>query len=302
MRREDAMSKLHEDEIDTDIPLVSRLLATQFPRWADLPLRPVEPAGTDNAIYRLGDSMAVRLPRIDWAVRQPVKEHAWLPRLARHLSLAIPEPLALGEPGEGYPWRWSICTWLPGEPASRDHLDDPGAAAIDLARFVHELEAIDAVDGPPPDGRGEPLDTRDEACRASIAEVGEGIDRTWAEAEWDAALAAPAWAGAAVWIHGDLDARNLLATRGRLSGVLDWGSLAVGDPAADVMVAWRLCDADARRRFRADLQVDDATWSRARGWVLSQAVMILSYYTPKTNAVLVTEAERWLSELLADPL
>lgn len=296
------MSRMHEDEVETDIRLVSRLLAAQFPRWADLPLRPVEPAGTDNAIYRLGDSMSVRLPRIDWAVEQPMKELAWLPRLAPNLSLAIPEPLALGEPGEGYPWHWSICTWLPGEPASPDHLDDPEATAIDLARFIHELEVIDGARGPTPDGRGEPLETRDEACRASIAELGETIDRSWAEAEWDAALAAPVWTGAPVWIHGDLDARNLLATGGRLSGVLDWGSLAVGDPAADIMVAWKMFDADVRRKFRTEIQVDDATWSRARGWVLSQAVMIPSYYTLETNAVLVNEAERWLSELLTDPV
>ena len=294
------MGQMHEDEVPTDILLVSRLLATQFPRWAGLPLRSVEPAGTDNAIYRLGDSMAVRLPRIHWAVQQPMKEHAWLPRLAPRLSLAIPEPLALGQPGEGYPWHWSICSWVPGELASPDHLDEPETTAKDLARFVQELEAIDGRGGPPPDGRGEPLDTRDEACRESIAKLGELIDRSWAEAEWDAALAAPIWSEAPVWIHGDLDARNLLATDGRLSGVLDWGSLAVGDPAADVMAAWKMFDADARGRFRAELGVDDSTWSRSRGWVLSQAVMILSYYTLETNAVLVTEAERWLSELRAD--
>ena len=173
---------------------------------------------------------------------------------------------------------------------------------MDLARFVRDLEAIDGAGGPTPDGRGEPLETRDGACRASIEELGETIDRSWAEAEWDAALAAPVWSAAPVWIHGDLDARNLLATGGRLSGVLDWGALAVGDPAADVMVAWKMFDADIRRRFRAEIGVDDATWSRARGWAVSQAVMILSYYTLETNAVLVIEAERWLSELLADPI
>lgn len=295
-----AMSKMHEDEVDIDNRLVSLLLAAQFPRWADLPLRSVEPPGTDNVIYRLGGTMSVRLPRIHWAVQQPVKEHTWLPRLAAHLSLSIPEPLALGQPGEGYPWHWSICTWLPGEPASSDRLDDPETTAMDLARFVHELEAVDGTEGPPPGGRGGPLHARDEACRESIAKLDPAIDRSWVEAEWDAALAAPVWSGAPVWIHGDLDARNLLATGGRLSGVLDWGSLAVGDPAADVMVAWKMFDADVRERFRAEVHVDDATWSRARGWVLSQAVMILSYYTLETNAVLVMEAERWLSELLAD--
>jgi aminoglycoside phosphotransferase (APT) family kinase protein len=296
------MGKMHEGELDTDITLVTRLLAGQFPQWASLPIRPVQPAGTDNAIYRLGESLSVRLPRIDWAVGQPLKEHAWLPRLAPHLSLATPVPLALGEPADGYPWHWSICRWLPGETASSDHLSDPEETATDLARFIHGLQAIDATGGPPPNGRGGPLHTRDDACRESIAQLGDAIDRSRVEAEWEAALAAPLWSAPPVWIHGDLDARNLLATDGRLSGVLDWGALAVGDPAADVMVAWKMFDADVRRRFRGALEVDDATWSRARGWLLSQAVMILSYYTLETNSILVLEADRWLAELLADPL
>ncbi len=292
---------MHAGEIDIDASLVSRLIATQFPRWAELPLRRVEPAGTDNAIFRLGGDMSIRLPRIDWAVTQPLKEHEWLPRLAPHLSLAISTPLALGEPGEGYPWPWSVCTWLPGDIATPEHLGDPHEVAEDLVRFVQELQAIDADEGPPPDGRGEPLATRDEAMRASTAKVGDTFDTRWVEGEWEAALRAPVWTGPPVWIHGDLDARNLLATDGRLSGVLDFGALAVGDPAAEVMVAWKMFGRDARAYFRRMLGVDDATWLRARGWALSQAVMILSYYTPETNQILVLEAERWMRELRDDP-
>jgi aminoglycoside phosphotransferase (APT) family kinase protein len=128
------------------------------------------------------------------------------------------------------------------------------------------------------------------------------MDTRRIEAEWEAALMAPPWAHQPVWIHGDLDARNLLATDGRLSGVLDFGALAVGDPAAEVMVAWKMLRADVRASFREILGVDDATWSRARGWVLSQAVMILSYYTLETNRILVREAEGWIGELLDDPI
>jgi aminoglycoside phosphotransferase (APT) family kinase protein len=291
---------MHDDEVNVDVELVARLLEIQFPGWADLPLRPVQPAGTDNAIYRLGDSMSVRLPRIYWAATQPLKEHAWLPRLASHLSLSVPTPLALGEPAEGYPWHWSVCTWLSGEPAVSRGLADSDATVKDLARFIRELQGIDSSGGPPPDGRGEPLDSRDEACRESIALLGSRVDRSRLEAEWDVALEAPEWSAPGMWLHGDLDARNLLATDRRLSGVLDWGALAVGDPAADVMVAWKMFDVERRERFRGELAVDDATWVRARGWVLSQAVMILSYYTLETNAVLVLEAESWLSELFAD--
>jgi aminoglycoside phosphotransferase (APT) family kinase protein len=231
-----------------------------------------------------------------------LKEATWLPVLAPQVTLSIPMPLALGEPAEGYPWYWSVCTWLPGEIATTDHLGDPGELAEDLARFIRGLQAIDPLGGPPPDGRGEPLATRDDATREAIAALGDVLDTHRIEAEWEAALTAPSWARQPVWIHGDLDARNLLATDGRLSGVLDFGALAVGDPAAEVMVAWKMFRADARASFRAMLGVDDATWRRARGWLLSQAVMILSYYTLETNPILVHEAARWISELLEDPV
>jgi aminoglycoside phosphotransferase (APT) family kinase protein len=294
------MAKMHDGELDIGLPLVARLVASQFPRWAELPLRPVAPAGTDNAIFRLGDTMAVRLPRIDWAIDQPVKEREWLPVLAPHLSLAIPEPLALGEPGHGYPWHWSVCTWLPGDTATAEHLGSPREVADDLARFVRELETIDTDGGPAPAGRGEPLATRDVDTRDAIAKLGDAIDTSRVEAIWEAAVGAPLWSRPPVWLHGDLDARNLLATDGRLSGVLDFGALAVGDPAADVMVAWKMFGANDRASFRSILDVDDAIWLRARGWVLSQALMILSYYTLETNRILVTEAQRWMREVLGD--
>jgi len=296
------MTKMHDDEVDINETLVARLLLTQFPQWAALPLQAVTPAGTDNAIYRLGDAMTIRLPRIHWAITQPLKEATWLPVLAPHVSLSIPTPLALGEPAEGYPWHWSVCTWLPGDIATPDHLRDASEVADDLARFIRGLQAIDPLGGPPPDGRGEPLVTRDDATREAIDALGGVMDTRRIEAEWEAALMAPTWAQQPVWLHGDLDARNLLATDGRLSGVLDFGALAIGDPAAEVMVAWKMIRADVRAGFRNILGVDDATWSRARGWVLSQAVMILSYYTLETNPILVQEAERWISELLEDPV
>ena len=162
------------------------------------------------------------------------------------------------------------------------------------------MQRIDATGGPPPSRfnafRGVPLATRDESTRASIAALGSTIDAAAATAAWEAALRAPEWERSPVWIHGDLDARNLLARDGRITAVIDWGCLGVGDPACDVAVAWKMLDADARDVFRTALSVDDATWARGRGWVLSQALNALSYYTLETNAVLVREAERWLAE------
>ena len=163
------MGKMHADEVDIDISLVARLLAGQFPQWADLPLSPVQSAGTDNAIYRLGDDLAVRLPRVAGATEQVDIEFLWLPRLSPHLPLAIPVPLALGQPGEGYPWSWSVCRWLEGESAQSQRPADLGQTAHDLADFIAALQRLDTVGWPPPgppdSPRGGPLSTRDAPTR-----------------------------------------------------------------------------------------------------------------------------------------
>lgn len=292
---------MHPDEPAVEAPLVRRLLRAQLPQWAGLPLERVLPEGTDNAIYRLGDELAVRLPRIGWAAQQPAKEHRWLPRLAPLLPLPVPEPVALGEPGEGYPWHWTVCRWVAGEGAVAGQPHDVG----EIAEFVAALQRIDPTGGPGPGEhnvfRGVPLAYRDAETRAAIAALDGRVDTVGATAAWEASMRAPAWDGDPVWIHGDLDARNLVVEDGRISGVLDWGCLGVGDPACDVAAAWKLFLApDEREAFRAALRVDDATWLRGRGWALSQALIVLPYYTLETYPELVLEAERWLAETLAE--
>jgi aminoglycoside phosphotransferase (APT) family kinase protein len=290
---------MHADELDVEIPLVRRLLAAQFPAWAGLPLEPVLPWGTDHAIFRLGKDMSVRLPRRSGVERQSAFEADWLPRLAPHLPLAVPEPLALGEPALGYPWRWAVHSWLPGEPAAPERLVDPCGAAVDLARFVRAVWRVGTA-GAPTAARGEPLATRDEATRAWLATLDSVVDSEMVEAMWEEALAAPTWNRTPRWLHGDLDERNLLATAGRLTGLLDFGGAGVGDPACDVGVAWKLFAGEARELFRAELGVDDATWARARGHVLSQSLGAISYYTAENNPALFLPAKRWLAELLND--
>ncbi|MDQ3875603.1 MAG: aminoglycoside phosphotransferase family protein [Actinomycetota bacterium] len=295
---------MHADEVHTDVPLVRRLLAAQFPQWAALPIEPVASAGTDNAIYRLGEDMAVRLPRREQNARQLEKERRWLPTLAPLLPLTIPIPLATGKPAEGYPCEWSVYRWLEGEAATEETIADLGQAATDLAAFIAALQRVDPAVGPPPGAhnsfRGVPLATRDETTRAAISSLSATIDAGPLTAAWEAALSAPEWKRPPVWIHGDLDVRNLLVENGRLSAVIDFGCLGVGDPAYDVMVAWKVLSADNRDIFRSALSVDEATWARARGLALSQAVVALAYYTLETNAVLVREAQRWMVEVLAD--
>ena len=295
--------KMHVDEVNTDLSLVVRLLTTQFPQWAGLPIAPVPSAGTDNALYRLGDNMAVRIPRIHWATGQVDKEHQWLPRLAPFLELAIPFPLAKGKPGEGYPWHWSIYRWLEGENATIDRIANPLQAATDLAQFIAALQRINATGGPPPGPhnfyRGEPLALRDTRTRDAIETLRGTFDVDAVTTLWDAAIEAPVWRGPPVWLHGDLQSGNLLAVQGRLSAVIDFGGLGVGDPACDVMAAWMFLSAETRGAFRAALQVDNATWARGRGWALSVGLIALPYYQ-STNPALAGIARRAIHEALAD--
>lgn len=295
-----ATAKMHADEVHTDVALVRRLLAGQFPHWADLAIDPVVSYGTDHNIYRLGDHLAARLPRIGWATKQAAKEAAWLPRLAPHLPLAVPVQLAMGLPAEDYPFAWSIYEWLPGENANGT-IDDLERAAVDLAAFVQALRQIDATDAHPrsPRSRGAPLAELDEQVRRSIAELGDRIDRDAAVRSWEESLDASMWDDEEVWVHGDLLPGNLLVVDGRLSAVIDFGCLNVGDPACDLQPAWNVFAGASRTRYRAELNVDDASWLRGRGWALYQAVSALPYYW-STNPGMIRQASNALAQVLAD--
>ncbi|MEV1170432.1 aminoglycoside phosphotransferase family protein [Nonomuraea sp. NPDC049784] len=301
------MSTPDPDDVLIDEPLVRRLLAAQFPQWAGLPLTPVPRSGMDNATFRLGEDMSVRLPRYPRWVGQVEREHRWLPRIAPHLPLPISEPLAKGEPGEGYPFPWSIYRWLEGE--TTEELADPVRAAKELAGFVRALQRIDATGGPGPSWsnafRGVPMgDERDSLAvearvRPKIEALRGMVDTDVVTAVWEAALAAPAWDGPPVWIHGDLATGNLLTVEGRLSAVIDFGTLAVGDPAVDLLAAWKFLPPEARGVFRETLGVDDATWARGRGWGLAASLPVPDdpYYADPVRA---DTALRHLDEIIAD--
>jgi aminoglycoside phosphotransferase (APT) family kinase protein len=293
-------SKMHPGEIETDVALVRRLLAGQFPQWANLEIDPVESYGTDHDIYRLGNHLAARLPRIGWATEQARKEAEWLPKLAPHLPLEVPVHLAMGYPAEGYPFEWSVYKWLPGENANGT-IDDLDQAAVDLAAFVNALRQVDATGAPPrpPGSRGTPLAELDEQVRQSIAELGYRIDGDATLGSWGESLNASPWDGQELWVHGDLLPGNLLVVDGRLSAVIDFGGLNVGDPACDLQPAWNVFARNSRTRYRAELQVDDASWLRGRGWALYQAVSALPYYW-HTNPGMIRQASNALGRVLAD--
>jgi len=269
--------KMHTDEVHVDTSLVRSLMSSQFPEWADLDLEPIPSTGTDNAIYRLGRHMGVRLPRIHWAVPQIAKECQWLERLQPHLPVRVPVPVAKGRPEHGYPYPWLVYPWLDGEDLQHGTVADLCELARDVAHFVRALWAIDPSDGPPAGRRGGTLAHHDDLTRSAIAALDGCIDVDRALGVWEAAIAAEPWAGPPVWIHGDLLPGNVVVRHGRLSGVIDWSAAGLGDPACDAMLAWSL-PPDARAAYRASLGVDDATWARARGWTVEQAAFFIPYY------------------------
>lgn len=316
---------MHEGEVAIDAALVEALVAAQFPALAHLPVRPIEEAGTVNAIFRLGDDLCVRLPRVRAWSDTGDRELTWLPWLAPQLTLPIPVPVERGEPGCGYPFGWAVYRWIDGTPYQPD--DRPGAAddtalAAALAAFVLELRRID-VAGAPPAGR-RPLAELDEVTRVAIDACGGDVDRDVTTAAWDRALDAPAWDGASTWIHNDLLPTNLLvdlttaelapdsvvltaesgasspgSAAPRLAAVIDFGGCGAGDPAADVVPAWSVFGAAGRGAYRSALEVDDGTWARARGYALHQAALIIPYYAT-TNPGFVTMARRTVRQVLSD--
>ena len=291
---------MHADEIHTDAALVHRLLTRQFPQWAGLSVTPIPSYGTDHDIYRLGEDLGLRLPRIGSASGQAVQEAEWLPRLAPRLPLAVPTPVALGRPDAGYPFTWAVHEWLPGENADGT-LRDLEGAAVDLAGFIRALRAADTTGAPPrtPGNRGGPLAERDEGVRHAVAVLGDRIDGGAALRSWEQSLAAPVWDGAGVWVHGDLLPGNLLVVDGRPSAVIDFGGLDVGDPACDLQPAWNLFSGVSRRSFLSHLRVDGAMRLRGRGWALSQALIALPYYW-RTNPGVVRQALHALDLVLGD--
>lgn len=296
------MPRMHADELDIDEASVRRLIAAQFPHWSRLPIERVASSGTDNGMFRLGDELAVRLPRRQVATEQIEKEHRWLPRLAP-LPLEIPTPIALGRPSNEYPWRWSVYTWLTGESAITATIDDERAAALAIAGFVAALQRINPTSGPEPGshnfGRGVPLAKRDRYLRAALASLDGELDVGAVSVAWECALDANVWTNAPVWIHGDLAPGNLLVRNGSITGVIDFGGLAVGDPACDLMVAWNFLTGNARAAFKFALNPDEATWARGRGWALSMSVIALPYYL-KTNPVIVENSRRTIAAVLSD--
>ncbi len=286
---------MHADEVDSDSSLVQRLVAGQFPEWADLPVEAVYPLGTDNANYRLGDDKLVRLPRQEIRVGALERELEWLATLAAVVPIAVPKPLGRGEPAEGFPLPWAVYMWVDGANVPVEEVSPE--TADDLVALLLALRRLDATSAPRGLRHGALRDqegwVRSCAAKLDARHDAEGLLAAWKEVVEVAPPDEP------TWCHCDLDLRNIVFRDGRPSGILDWGGAGSGDPASDSAVGWKILPADAREAFWTALGADDAEIERARGWTLMQCAGALSYYTPENNPALYFEAERWLGELLA---
>ena len=257
--------------------LVQRMLAAQYPQWAKLAINPVHPGGWCHHTFRLGHTMSVRLPKAACYASKVAKEHYWLPKLAPALPLPIPQPLALGSPTGAYPWHWSVYRWHPGQDATLAPAFDLQACAADLAHFLCALHRIDTTGAPQPGAenfyRGGSLRMYDGQVKQALKLLKAHVDTNLAYTLWQRALSS-SWQQAPVWVHGDIAAGNLLLREGKLSAVIDFSGLVVGDPACDLVIAWTLFEAENRQTFQTAFDFDANTWARARGWALWKALII----------------------------
>lgn len=296
------MTKMHENEQDVTLELVRALLQGQCPQWANLDLAPLLSSGTDNALFRLGDQYVVRMPRIEWSPGSVMnginKESVLVPQLARHLTTAISEPVFKGVPNDVYPWPWSITIWNDGHNPGFEKDNEFEQLAIDLASFLNELHSIKLPENGPFSRRGVPLMNLDPETKKALKALEDDMDTGPLTSLWAALSNTPGWDKPPVWIHGDLLPGNILIQNNRLSAVIDFADVGLGDPACDLIVAWCLFNTHSREVFRQHLvNVDGHTWRRGQGWALSIALIILPYYK-NTNPVLTSVARRIIEQLL----
>ena len=261
--------------MNIDTLLVKKLIAEQFPKWKDLPIKPVAIHGWDNRTFHLGQKMLVRLPSNEDYAPQILKEFQWLPKLSKHLSYQITTPVALGHPSVEYPWHWSINGWIEGETASIERVSNMNQFAHDLGQFLTELQSINSTNGPEAGThnfyRGGGLSAYDHEMQMAIPNIKDSRERTIAARLWHDVLASD-WINKPVWVHGDIATGNLLVREGKLCAVIDFGLLSIGDPACDLAIAWNFFTGESRETFKKSIALDQNTWIRALGWTFWKAL------------------------------
>lgn len=257
------------DNIKIDTFLVQKLIAEQFPQWQSLPIYQVAQSGWDNRTFHLGEEMVIRLPSDKEYEPQIEKEYKWLPWLSKQLSFEITQPIALGKPSSIYPWHWSINRWIEGESASRLNIHDMKGFAETLGKCLKEFQSLDATEGPLAGAhnfyRGGSLKAYDQEMQRAIPKIKKAYEQTLAASLWQRAISSE-WQLKPVWVHGDIAVGNILVRKGRFHALIDFGQLAIGDPACDLAIAWNLFSAEERSLFKDAVQLDNDTWMRALGW------------------------------------
>lgn len=283
--------------------LVEKLIKSQFPQWSHLPVYPVREGGNDNRTFHLGTEMSIRLPSAERYAPQVEKENLWLPILKKYLQLPISFPMAKGEPGEGYPWSWSVNRWIQGDTAARDNIQDMNKFARDVARFLKELQSMQISDGPVAGThnfyRGGSLYIYDKETITAIRNTQKTFDEEMVSQIWNKALESE-WTKKSVWIHGDVAPSNLLIDgEGKLCGVIDFGMLGMGDPSCDLVIAWTFFDDESRKVFKEIMNLDKETWDRGRGWALWKALITYDAFHDK-NTGISSEMERIIDIIIKD--
>ena len=297
------MTKMHENELEINECLVQSLLKNQCPHWANLPLKPIISSGTDNALFRLGTQYVVRLPRIEWTIgsidKSINKEYEWVPKIARLMTIPISEPVFKGSPNESYPWLWTVTKWNEGENPHFENENEHELLVKDLADFLNNLHGIKLANGIY-SRRGVHLKEVDAETRKAIGELEGEIDIQSVTYLWNQLSSLPLWRHEPVWVHGDFLPGNILVKNDRLSAVIDFSDVGIGDPACDLVIAWSLLNSHSRNIFREHLEnIDNDTWQRGRGWALSIALIMLPYYK-NTNPVLATLARQMIKNVQCD--
>ncbi|MGE3317798.1 MAG: aminoglycoside phosphotransferase family protein [Candidatus Berkiella sp.] len=276
------------NKINLNIQLAKALISDQFPQYSHLAIRPVEHSGNDNRTFRLGDDMSIRLPSTQDYERQVQKEQTWLPKIAAHLPLPIPKPIAMGVPSKIYPWNWSIYQWLEGDSANTVVLQETHLETIaaQLAKFLNEFHQFDAAGAPTPGlhnwWRAAHTSVYDADTKALIETLKDIIDAPIARALWQKAISSK-WQKDPVWVHGDVASGNLLVKDNKLAAVIDFGCMGIGDPACDLTIAWTFFRGKSREIFKANIPLDEDTWVRARGWAMWKALYEISVLEDKSG-------------------
>lgn len=294
---------MHADQLNVSPEAVRALVDGQFPAWRNLPVRSIAAQGTVNAVFRIGDRFAARFPLhrggAESTRRRLEAEAAAARELAGRTPFPTPEPVALGEPGPGYPLPWAVQTWLPGSTAAGEDSGGSVAFARDLAEFIRCVRAIDlrgrTFAG---EGRGGDLHAHDAWMRTCFEHSGRLLDVPRLRRMWAGMRELPRTTADQVMSHGDLVPGNVLVARGRLAGIIDVGGLGPADPALDLVGAWHLLASGPRRVLRDELGCDGLEWERGRAWAFEQAMGVVWYYA-ETNPAMSRMGRRTLDRLVA---